>query len=443
MKFTKNPIALIILAASLTACSGGSNKSTPAAESPKVNVAPIQKNNANTQSENVNSQTGNGSKQSENASSQTHNGSKQSEHASSQTQNGSKQSENTGSQTGNSSTQNSNSQSTNNPTDSKDITNSNDRDNIEYLLDPTKKVKWRQLTAFLDSSETDSANPLKNNGKMAPLGAAAHVNGDLRYSGGDLRKNLDKLDYDPSFLTNAEINPDKLQHSVITDKTGKTVVNTHFVNQTYSSYLSFKAEVPLTSLDDEGKTVKALDAPSAYIAVPTKADKAILDRKVKATYKGHTIGNQNRDNNQFTLGDIQIDADFEKMQISGEITKRNDELLRVRAKFKGAGYKGYTTDPEAAEPGTTDLINPEKMEELYAKHRSLQVKLLPADIKIANGVVSFENNDGALEFEAFNKDKVKTGSYAGIFAGPNAEEIVGEIKAGQNFISFGATEVQK
>ncbi|MGX2956865.1 hypothetical protein ACWIYZ_07215 [Ursidibacter arcticus] len=382
MKLKLTPIAFIILATSLTACSGGSNKSTPVAESPRVNIMQDQTNNAS-------------------------------------------------SQTGNESTSNNTSQTNN--------------DDIEYALDPTKKVKWRQLTAFLDSGEP--TDPLKNNGQMAQMGAAAYINGDLRYSDNgttkDLRKSKNETNYDPSFLTKAENNPDKLQHLSIKNKNGQTVVNTHFVNQKYSSYLSFKSEIPVEYVVDDEK-VKIQDTATSYIAVPTQADKAILDRKVKATYKGHTIGNQKRENNQFTLGDITLDADFEKMQISGEITKRNDELLRSRAKIKGKLlWDRFTTDPKYAEESGDELISQSEMAKREEQHRTLIVKLLPTDIKIANGVVSFENNNEALEFKALNGDTVKTGSYAGIFAGPNAEEVVGEIKSGQNFISFGATEVQK
>ncbi|MGX3020753.1 hypothetical protein ACWIVU_07395 [Ursidibacter arcticus] len=378
MKLKLTPIAFIILATSLTACSGGSNKSTPVAESPKIDIAPDNQDK----------------EKSENAS----------------------------------------------------LNNAN-RNDIEYALDKTKTVKWRQLTAFLPSSETSADNPLGTSGKMSQEGSAAYIDGDLRYSDNgvarDLRKNQNETDYDPSFLTKAEINPHKLQSLAIKNGAGQTVMRTHFVNQTYSSYLSFKAEAPFTSSDEDGKVVKALDAPTAYIAVPTKADKAILDRKVKATYKGHTIGNQKRENNHFTLGDITLNADFSTMKISGEITNRNDELLRGRAQYEGAGWKGFTTDSEEVEEGYTTLISEAEMAKREEQHRTLAVRLLPADIKIANGVIGFKSEDKGLEFTALNGESVTTGGYSGVFAGPEAQEVVGKIESGENFISFGATEVQK
>lgn len=320
------------------------------------------------------------------------------------------------------------------------------RNDLEVILDPNKKVKWRQLSAFIPSSDVDVNNPLasSSNGKISPQkGAAAYINGDAKYNDNGTKDFRDpqsrqSTDYDPEFLTKAEIDPNKLQSYAINNTQGNKVASAHFVNQKYSSYLSWKSEQPAVVYDEPIETVM-----TGYVAVPTNADKAILDRKVKATYKGHTIGNRDRSGTEFTLGNIQLDADFEKMQISGMITGRNDELLNHRAKYYGAGFKGVTTDQEEVDEGYTDLISQEDMAKRYEAHRKLDVKLLPTDIKVENGVISFKRSSDALEFQALNGDKVTTGSYGGIFAGPNAEEVVGEIQGGDNFISFGATEVQK
>lgn len=320
------------------------------------------------------------------------------------------------------------------------------REDLEVILDPNKKVKWRQLSAFIPSSDANVNAPLaeSSNGKISPQkGAAAYINGDAQYNDNGTKDFRDaqarqSTNYDPEFLTKAEIDPNKLQSYAINNSQGNKVATAHFVNQKYSSYLSWKSEQPAIMYDEPIETVM-----TGYVAVPTKADKAILDRKVKATYKGHTIGNRDRSGNEFTLGNIQLDADFEKMQISGMITGRNDELLNHRAKYQGSGLKQVTTDPEEVEEGYTSLISEEEMKQRYEQHRKLDVTLLPADIKVENGVIGFKRSSDALEFKALNGDKVTTGSYGGIFAGPNAEEVVGEIQGSDNFISFGATEVQK
>lgn len=316
-----------------------------------------------------------------------------------------------------------------------------ERDEVEYALDPNKSVKWRQLTNFPGSSQTEVADPLKQNGNISPVkGAAAYING-MMYYGSDAvnfrnATHRSKLVYDPEFMTKGDIDPTKVQTHAIKDASGKTVANFYYVNQKNASYLSWKSEeLPVLA----GEPIKS--AAVGYVAVPTAADKAILDKKVKATYKGHTLTPKTGETNEFHLANLQLDADFEKMEISGKITNRNDTLLDSRAKYDGKWDVEYTTIPEDLEDDEElKLISAEEMEERIRKHRVMDIVLLPTNINVKNGVVSFEHKDAALQYTSLNGKDVKVGYYGGIFAGKDAEEVVGEIKVSDNHSSFGATE---
>lgn len=321
------------------------------------------------------------------------------------------------------------------------------RKEIEHTLDPAQKVKWRQLAGFVFSSDTYVDNPNVTAGNISPQDkAAAYTNGQFVFVEGGVTKDLknaaDRAEsgYDQEFLTKAEIARNKLQHYSLKNKDGKKLANVAFVNQQYSSYLTWKSEV--TPIQEGG--VPLDDVAVGYLAVPTPADRAMLEKKVKATYKGHAIINKRTGSNALNFSDVQLDADFQNMTISGKITNRNDNLLDASAKRHSDLEDHFTTDAEAAaEDPTLKLITEAEMaakwEAEFAPYRTLDVNLQEAPIKLENGVVSFRKATDGMQYSINGKIRT-SGNYGGIFAGSEAQEVVGEIQAGDSFVSFGATE---
>lgn len=326
-----------------------------------------------------------------------------------------------------------------------------ERSKLETLLDPAGKIQWRQAVNFVPSSDTAVNDPLKEsqNGKISPqVGAAAYFNGHAEYQDGAEVKDFRNADqrnstnYDPSFMTKAPIDSNKLQRLDIQNKEGKTVASIAFVNQQYSSYNLFKsAQIPTIHgyPSDEVMT--------GYLAVPTKATTE-LKNKGQVTYRGHTLIQKRPNSTEMHLGDIELNADFDTMKISGKLTNRDDVLLDGSVKYESEILDKYTSDKDDLEEGMelkTEAEIEAMFEKEYAAHRKVDVTINPIDIKTDNGVVSFNKSVKAYSYP-HEKGKTITPGVAGIggiFAGDKAQEVVGEIVGGERFGSFGATEVQK
>lgn len=321
--------------------------------------------------------------------------------------------------------------------------NTNSQTNTESTAEtsdvtPTKSQEWRQFNHFVQSNETAPNNPLAQDGKISVVkGIAAYNNGDTSYVNNgksyDLKNDLATTQFDPHFLNKGEINADRLQSYTLTDKAGNVLGKFDFINQTYSSYASWEAKAKMQFGEDVNKGVMV-----AYVADPTPANKALLNEKQSATYSGHTIFDGKTAN-------LTLNADFNAMKISGLITGRSDSFLDNRAKFATESVTGleYTTDPDEVDEGYVEYITPEKMQQRLETYSHKDITIAPTDIRIENGVVGFSSNDDALQYQADNGKTASFGQFGGIFAGPKASEVVGEIKNSDNLISFGATEVKK
>lgn len=325
-----------------------------------------------------------------------------------------------------------------------------DRAKHETQLDPNGKILWRSVTGLVPSSDAWPNNPLRaeSNGKISPqVGAAAFANGPSDYKDGnelkDFRNPVHRAttNYDPNFMTKADIDPVRLQTLNITNQRGESVANIHFVNQLYSSYSSWKsAEIPMVS----GYPVDS--RMSGYVAVPTKSD-ADLRSKGKATYQGHTIVQKAPNSSEVHFGNIRLEADFDSMKISGKLTNRNDMLLDASVKYHSEILDNFTATPEDLEdyPEMTLISEQalaEKIEAEKQQYRTVDVTINEANIKAENGVVAFYKGVNALSY-THESGEVKTGAFGGIFAGDRAQEAVGEIQGGETFLSFGASEVTK
>lgn len=331
------------------------------------------------------------------------------------------------------------------------------REKLETVLDPEGKTKWRQFADFIPSSDTSANNPLQagQNGKISPQeGAAAYLNGASYYKDGtavkDFRKLTDRAttDYNANALHQADIDPERVQQLVIHNQAGQPVANIHFINQSYTTYSTWKsAEAPQL----QGDTVDSIM--SGYVAVPTKPNTAI-ENKGKVTYRGHTLAQKAAGSGEIHKGNIELNADFNNKTIDGKLTQRNDMLLDSSIKrFAPDITELYTTDPDDLEyDDTLKVISPaeyaqkeaEMAKELETKlqnYRTVDVTINPT--KISSGsTISFHNPLGALSYKDGEKTR-NTGVIGGIFAGDNAQEVVGEIQGSSHFMSFGATEVAK
>ncbi|MGQ8821432.1 hypothetical protein [Bibersteinia trehalosi] len=332
------------------------------------------------------------------------------------------------------------------------------REQLETQLDPQGKTKWRQIANFIPSSDTSANNPLQasQNGKISPqLGAAAYTNGDSRYVDGNTVKDFRdqatraSTSYTPSFMSSADIDPSQIQMLEILNSSGQPIANIHFVNQQYSSYNTWKSAKTPTVGGDPIDSIM-----SGYVALPTKPD-IDLKSKGQATYRGHTLAQTAPNSNDIHLGNIELNADFDAMKISGKLTNRNDRLLdaAIRIRFPSVAEK-YTTDaddlkdyPDLIVISEDEMSKKEAswnddLEAEMQKFRTVDLPINQSDIKTENGVVSFYNPTGALSYQYEGKDRT-SGVFSGIFAGDKAQEVVGEIQGSSNFMSFGATEVTK
>lgn len=331
------------------------------------------------------------------------------------------------------------------------------REKQETVLDPEGKTKWRQFAEFIPSSDTSVNNPLQDsqNGKISPqIGAAAYVNGASYYKDGatikDFRKQSDRstTDYNPNALNQAEINSEKVQQLIIRNNNGQEVANIHFINQPFSSFSTWKsAEIPLVGGEPSDSIM------SGYVAVPTKPD-ATIENKGSVTYRGHTLAQKAAGSSEIHKGNIELNADFNNKTLSGKLTNRHDMLLDSSIKrFYPEVSEIYTTIKEDLKDYPELILISEEAyaekeanweKELATKqqsYRTVDVTINPTSINTGS-TVSFYNGLGALSYKDGEKTR-NTGVIGGIFAGDNAQEVVGEIQGGSNFMSFGATEATK
>lgn len=322
---------------------------------------------------------------------------------------------------------------------------------LKVVVDPNSN--WRQFSGFISSNETSASNPLQGNqnGEISSqLGTAAYLNGDASYQDGeatkDFRKQADRdsTNYNPNALREAKVDPNEVQQLVIQNKSGQTVANIHFINQPYSSFMTWKSVEGSDSIMN------------GYVAVPTRKDIQSIESKGIVTYRGHTLAQKAPNSNEIHKGSIELVADFGKKIISGKLTNRNDMLLDASIKRHYPDiYETYTTDPdEAKEDKTLKLLSDEQfaleeekwdkaLEAKQEQYRTAEIAINPTALTSGTGnTITFSSKNDALSYKDGEKTR-NTGVIGGIFAGDNAQEVVGEIQGGSNFMSFGATEATK
>ncbi|MBE2894248.1 transferrin-binding protein-like solute binding protein [Spirabiliibacterium falconis] len=226
-------------------------------------------------------------------------------------------------------------------------------------------------------------------------------------------------DADKKALQNAKIDPNERHVLEVKDKDGTLLGRFQFVNQSYSSYGTF---VPEDTQYNYGEKY-SYDNLAMFLATPT-TEAQFAQQKGTATYSGHTLGYvdgpKGETPTQGYMGDVSLNVNFDTKMIDGKVTARQDGFTKYSPSFTDDN-KNPTA--EGIELTKSDLI------------------LEKTEIKVSkNGTMSF--GEGAYNNVAViknNGEKIGFNKYSGTFAGPNADEIVGQIGGGEERIAFGAS----
>lgn len=170
--------------------------------------------------------------------------------------------------------------------------------------------------------------------------------------------------------------------------------NVYFVNQKYSTYATWD------NANQEGFFIDHTYDKENILTAERRAASSYLQSKPQATYTGLMIDTKGE------LGNITLNADFDRNKVSGEAS--------------------FTMDRSV-------------------ENELQKLELVETDIDATDGNLSFQGKAGdGLNAILFGYN----GNYTGMFVGPNAEEVVGGIryKAGGQYktVSYGGTrEPQK
>lgn len=194
-----------------------------------------------------------------------------------------------------------------------------------------------------------------------------------------------------------EINPTKVQHYEL--KQDKDDVKINFVNQKYSSYLSWDNITYNDFLKSSGKGITVYERSGVNAIAKNQprvngnlaTDSKFIESKQTATYKGFALHKGE------TLGRLELIANFADETVQGKI-----DLIDERQKDLILHKSGLNKVPNLSGSGVGVIFH---------------------------GSVS-------LEGESPDKDA----SYGGVFVGPNAEEVIGGgslNKDSSEFLEFG------
>ncbi|MDH2924096.1 hypothetical protein EV693_11616 [Nicoletella semolina] len=251
------------------------------------------------------------------------------------------------------------------------------------------------------------------------------------------------------------IDPYKMNEVKVTDEQGKLVGTFQIVNQQYASYGTFMFDDPIK--DDAGKPKYE---PVAFYNAQLTTEEQFNKQTGQATYRGKLVGYKDgvkgKTPTEAASADITLNVDFAKKTISGKVAgeTRFDGLVKYHSKFLGYGKEEFKHDPYNA-GDVTDKG------EKYSK-----VDLILQETKIernGDGVMSFDGYDkvvingishrdwlNAKESDSNSDPNTKLAekvitidSYYGVLAGPNVENIVGQIGDGENRLMFGTQKTDK
>lgn len=259
--------------------------------------------------------------------------------------------------------------------------------------------------------------------------AAFYGNGPLDIKKGGKHALLTSVNFDQNFLKEQNPNPETVKKLDVTDN-GEVVGSFQFVNMNYASILTFMSEHP--SNKDDPSYNKHI--PLVYYTAKPSSAADLARQQGTANYNGKVIGYKGGvygdTPKEQAHTDINFLVDFGAKEISGEIKSRFDDV---------GGRNLYKwLDPNAPEEAEEDVYRAE-----FSDRKTRPLILEKTKISTENGVVSF----GPPEGETINAGvKLNDGSYlgitsySGIFAGPELDEIVGQIGNSDEKLMFGATK---
>ncbi|QLB20754.1 hypothetical protein A6B43_04060 [Vespertiliibacter pulmonis] len=285
-----------------------------------------------------------------------------------------------------------------------------------------QKLAWRHYEVISSNDGGYKYEPTKLAGKEGVY----YSSGPIVLSKGGKAVKLDnsELQYDRDFLKNGELDSNKVQHLEITDTDGTVLGKFQFVNQDYSSYATFVSAKPSNQYGSIDKI-----EPLAFYTAKLSTESQLAQQKGTFDYNGKAIGYQGGVKGgtptQEAVADVHFEVNFDTKKIKGEMTNRFDGLTKNAFGLT----KGWDKNDDP-------IYYPEHNDPT----RSLILK--ETDIKVENGVVGFGHNgvvDSNAGIIAGGKLRDVT-DYGGVFAGPNLENIVGQIGGGEERIMFGATK---
>lgn len=302
----------------------------------------------------------------------------------------------------------------------------------------TKETKdWRDF-GFVPSDKGGSKfNPIIS--KKDGVAVAKYMSGPLTYENAkNEHKNLSLANLAHAEKTLAsldKIDPKTVQYVNLLNEQGETIGKFQLVNQAHSSYGTFMAKFNATLDPTEPAQKESL---AFYTAKPTTTEQ-FNAQSGTANYHGKVLGYHggiNKNGSTEASANINLQVDFGKREISGLVkgSERFDSITEYN-------YR-YTDDDD-------------KPTEKSKRLGKLDLVLEPTKIvDLGNGYVGFGGVTGAMSGNAWDtenesnvviKDNGTTyksgfGTYGGIFAGPNAEEVVGQLTSGEDRLIFGATK---
>lgn len=239
------------------------------------------------------------------------------------------------------------------------------------------------------------------------------------------------------FKSAQRIDPDTVRHLELTGDDGHVLGRFQFVNQNYSSYGQFMARFNADPYSSDPEDISR-DALAFYVAQPTTIEQ-LNQQTGTATYRGKVLGYRDGVNgptpHEEAAADINLNVDFGEKMISGRVSgnERFDGLVKYHWR--------YTDDDDRPTARGKELSRVD-----------LILKPTPI-VQLSNGTVGFgaipntagddsprANTENVVIMDGGNERVIS--QYGGVFAGPNAEEVVGQIGGGEERLVFGATRDQ-
>lgn len=300
-----------------------------------------------------------------------------------------------------------------------------------------EKLNWREFMVVGSNDGGYTFEPVKNKN-----GGVFYSSGPIVLSkdGKAVKINDSSLNYDRDLFKNGKLAANEIQELVIKDTNGKALGTFKFVNQNYSTYATFMSAKPASEYDPDHD----VSEPLAFYTAKASTGEQLAAQKGQFTYKGTAIGYLNgvKGDTPTTPAstDVAFNVDFDRKVISGEIKKRFDQL----GEFKF--IKTYMDDPNDPD---NELPVYHAGYETAAARQAVPLILGETAIKVnKSGIASFggdiENQTAERNvFVEINGERKDISSYGGVFAGPELNEVVGQIGGGEERISFGATKEKK